>query len=408
MIDSKTIENYKKVDSLVKKYFSLTDESQALFSKLLFEPEDGIELSKIASQPDRRLFIETSPLSFEKDDVSWKMFKEAFPSMVATERISYQNYIEGKVGLKKITTVMVESIVNKPECFVEMLELVAEKENVLFSNMMNSYFPTHADAIIGNKKSIFVERQDYESKICIKVGRKSFKKKFNPKEVTGVLKEVKTDFSALVNRLFFGVKRTNAAYLCFSLNFADWLLASTGEEWTSCIGLENDNGYWRGLASLIGDKNRILVYVTNKQEKEFMGVKSYKMIERSWAFLYKDFLGRKIVGTNRVYPQKNIYFDMRRYMDIFEGKDITYEEHSEAQLTSLYKFPTIFYKPLKSKQLFITTSIYEDTHSKEVSRYNIAESYYDKWRGTGGTSTLEFLRNGTIGRCEYLSGRLKK
>ena len=77
-------------------------------------------------------------------------------------------------------------------------------------------------------------------------------------------------------------------YLVLSINYADWFLCSTSESWGSCLNLQGDMVYWYGLPGLIGDKNRVLAYLTTKEKKNYRGIEADKMITRSWALLDEE------------------------------------------------------------------------------------------------------------------------
>ncbi len=406
MLNEETIKNYKAVEKLVKEKFNLTEDSMSLFSKLLFNPDDAIEFEKIASQPDRRLFVDIDPLNYEQEDPIWRKFKSYFPIFINEQEIEYKNYLSGKKGDKKIITAMVEFIVTDPRGFVELIGFL-KTDRTVFEKTIETYFKKNYKTILSGRETSFYFDDE---RICVKIGKKIFKKKFNSKEVAIVIKEIKQEFSNIMNTTFFGIRKASTACVCFSLNFADWILASTGENWSSCISLKSDNGYWRGLAGLVGDKNRLLIFVTDKTEKEFKGIKSFKMIERCWAFLYKDFLNKKVISSNRLYPKKIMPFNLKPFINMF-GSDIAYIKQFDSGegpcYTSLYTFPTIFHKPLEDDQCFISSSIYEDTHEKIVCEFDITKSYYSTVNNENGTFNTIFYKNGSYDTCcEYLDGSI--
>ena len=77
--------------------------------------------------------------------------------------------------------------------------------------------------------------------------------------------------------------------LVISFNPIDWFLSSTAEKWTSCFNLsfEKRNGYkyCLGLPFLAGDKNRVMIYLTDKTKKEFLGLETDSFKTRAWGFL---------------------------------------------------------------------------------------------------------------------------
>ena len=66
----------------------------------------------------------------------------------------------------------------------------------------------------------------------------------------------------------------------------DWLLASTAEKFSSCFNLDNPNGggysFCLGIPFLSGDKNRMMLYITDGTKKEFMGLKVDSVQTRTW------------------------------------------------------------------------------------------------------------------------------
>jgi hypothetical protein len=71
------------------------------------------------------------------------------------------------------------------------------------------------------------------------------------------------------------------AYLSF--NFFDWFLASTGESWGSCIGLESDMCYGLGLTGLFACPDWGMVMVSKKTNKIYYGIEVPHIVTRSWA-----------------------------------------------------------------------------------------------------------------------------
>jgi hypothetical protein len=95
--------------------------------------------------------------------------------------------------------------------------------------------------------------------------------------------------------------------IVISINFVDWFLCSTSQQWSSCLNLESDYSdcYWGGLPGLLGDPNRIMVYVTDGNKKDYNEIKNVdKIISRSWALLDKNLE----FGLVRWYPN---YFNTK-------------------------------------------------------------------------------------------------
>ena len=88
-----------------------------------------------------------------------------------------------------------------------------------------------------------------------------------------------------------GASKKSAKELEFviSLNPMDWLLASTAENFTSCFDLSKSSGggyqYCLGLPFLCGDKNRMMLYISNGKKKTFQGITVDSVQTRTWCIL---------------------------------------------------------------------------------------------------------------------------
>jgi len=395
MLNEETIKNYKAVEELVKEKFDLTEDSMSLFSKLLFNPDDAIEFEKIASQPDKRLFIEDNVACREKDDNVWASFKRYFPSF--TNNITYTQYIEGRIDGKKLINVFIEHTSSVLTGLRDFVAYTKTNDRNLFDKLTNKYFPKSYEQIMENIVRCEVKITN-DQKLGIKVGKKTFKKIFNVKETNILIKSLKSEISETLNKNFFGIKRPAGKTICLSLNYADWFLASTGEKWYSCVDFKETVGNWRGLPALVGDKNRLLIFVTDKTEKKFKGIKSFKMLERTWAFLYKTKKEEKVMCCNRNYPTGEI--NLSNFKEYFSD-DITFKSRT-CDLISLYTFPTIFQNPLDDSMEKLSASIVEDTHGIKLNPDNINESYYDTSNGYG-VYTYAIAKDGSF----YRYGRNK-
>jgi len=88
--------------------------------------------------------------------------------------------------------------------------------------------------------------------------------------------------------------------IVFSINFADWFLCSTSENWTSCLNLDSHSpsSHYQGLPGLLGDPNRMMVYITDGSVKAYDNIRSEKMFSRAWVLLDKD----SIFNIIKFYP----------------------------------------------------------------------------------------------------------
>lgn len=70
--------------------------------------------------------------------------------------------------------------------------------------------------------------------------------------------------------------------LYLSFNVFDWLLASSGEEWHSCIDMQSSYAYGTGLLGMCGCPDWGMLLYTDGNTKTFGGITSYHMVTRSW------------------------------------------------------------------------------------------------------------------------------
>jgi len=80
------------------------------------------------------------------------------------------------------------------------------------------------------------------------------------------------------------ISKDKKIQIVLSGNFSDWFLASTAEEWKSCINLESEyaSSFWAGLPGLVGDPNRLMIYVTDGKKKTYEGITTDRFLSRTW------------------------------------------------------------------------------------------------------------------------------
>lgn len=123
--------------------------------------------------------------------------------------------------------------------------------------------------------------------------------------------------------------------LYLSFNAFDWLLASTGETWHSCIDMQSSHCYGTGLLGMCGCPDWGELLYTDGTEKEFGGIKSYHIITRSWICYtnQKDF---EIINW---YPK-----DMRNTVEFTDGDDFrfSFERFNENRRSMSSWSPIVF------------------------------------------------------------------
>lgn len=91
-------------------------------------------------------------------------------------------------------------------------------------------------------------------------------------------------------------------YLIYSTNFEDFLLSATKNPWTNCNNLENGDFRYTSLGNIFMN-GRFIVYITDLEEKEYLGLKSYKMFFRAYGFINQ----KSEMVTNIWYPIKKYF-----------------------------------------------------------------------------------------------------
>lgn len=206
------------------------------------------ELFKIPNSKyeDQRIIIDlnmSNPATqefFEKDDQAYKLFKEIFSRAISCCRddyncnINYKEFIENKVVFRKNVT----------------------KIKKVFETI-------YAE----NNKAFEYDFTDYSPEVCSEKIVKAFERIGSYKKSAKKLKFV------------------------ISFNPMDWLLASTAEKFSSCFNLDNKSGgysYCLGLPFLCGDKNRMMLYISSGEKKNFMGIEVDSVMSRTWCILDKS------------------------------------------------------------------------------------------------------------------------
>lgn len=249
-IYNKNRQNYL---DLCNKVWNLDDESMKYLEKRLSDdwepvPEfkaliDALK-EKGATYEDQRVVINIDMSNpdiqsiFESSDSSYRMFKNYFCRLINYLKehyncnIGYKEFIENKVIFKKNTTKI-----------KKVFEVICAEEHDLYIDST------------GN---------DYTKNDCADWIVRCFEK--------------------------IGASKKSAKKLQFVISFnpMDWLLSSTGEDWSSCFNINNQSGgyqYCLGLPFLAGDKNRMLLYISDGSTKESCGIEAHHYQTRTWCLL---------------------------------------------------------------------------------------------------------------------------
>ncbi|MDR0676557.1 MAG: hypothetical protein LBF97_05925 [Elusimicrobiota bacterium] len=367
------MEQNEAISSLIKKYFYLTDKSKNDFDWFLNNQEHAEEFKLIAEQPDKRLFLDYPVEANEIFDDSWQRFRSNYRKFVEVERLTYKNYIDNKTNNNiKISKALFEYYCQKDFSVFEDFKSKHIPNYEGFKNHMirfiftdkdpNKYFINKMYFSNDGKFVLYCINRENNKKVYLrkKIHNKTFKNALKAYNIHIKITEF-LNSNYLGNRL-----KISDLKVCLSLNYSDWLLCSTKNSWTSCLSLENSLGYWAGLASLVCDKNRIMIFLTDGKEKEFMGIKSYNMIRRAWALLLQNNNKETFILCNKIYPNKDKCFDLEKLNIFPEGIKYIYSRDCiNQELFSKHYLPIIWHKGRKGVNF--TSGIYEDSLTKEFT-----------------------------------------
>lgn len=398
-------QSYQNICALVKKKFYLTKESNKLFEKLLFNQPHADEYKKIAEQPDKRLFVDLDSEILKKHDTSFARFYRDFSIFCKSVQLTYEDYSKGAIQGTKITKAIRKFYLKRDVCNIkELLQLIrigkcqdnrqaeqykrdfiqklfeqsfSKKESTGYEKIIDYYGRDDWNLFDGEK--IYFKMRNLQTGKPVglrkKISNKAWSKIIT---ATGIFE----DLTNILNEKYLS-KRSSLNYkICLSLNFSDWILAATGNSWTSCISLFSNTGYWSGLAGLVGDANRIMIYITDMKAKEYAGIKSYNMIERMWAFTFVADSDRSktFICQNDMYPKKEGY-NILPLKEYFSGDFEIYNEKARPykRLVSKYTMPALWHtisksnnqrrekEKLKPDYPAFTSCIFEDTMQKRFT-----------------------------------------
>lgn len=211
----------------------------------------------------------------------------------------------------------------------ELLFIAKEKEQRVFIELTNDDLEKIDHGFILFKKyfDIEISYKDFrENKITI--GKQSFKlfkylfqdKKYLKKYGKEKLKQISEEIGTYKFP-------DEDLYFCLSLNYNDFLLASTLNNWTSCINLV-DGDYKRTVFGTLFNKGMFVVFITDLKQKEYKELKSYRMLSRSFGFVGTD--GK--LYTTLYYPTRTNF--------VFSKSGITLNA-PETEVRSKYYFDIV-------------------------------------------------------------------
>jgi hypothetical protein len=428
-----TIETKNKIlySRIVEKAFGFDYEDFKLFKhRLFFERDIAPEYKKIIKDaPDLRArfkingeVIKDNSFSFNnpfysegENDKGWKIFRDIYDYAVREFSIKYNNFLNNKIFYRgneyKLAKFLkdiayeynVYNLINNASFMRHLTHNEDFKKGgarilkfILKSLNIKEELLHEENIII--LKQIKLENSEKEGKDCIF----SFKYVIQNESCTKNMSySIDVKIEELDDIISFYIKTINEIIgiykmpnkeleLVFSLNPIDWFLCSTKEKWSSCLNLENSNEvFWQGLPSLIGDKNRAMVYITDGSKKNFMGIKVDRFISRSWVLLVRSKEDNKThFHIVREYPTKIGFKEI-----IKNAIGIDFKSVSDLEVNyNLSKIVSRYYIELLLNNDIFYSTIYFDSTKVKIAKKNKAKYKFGEYGfyklGTAGDGGL--------------------
>lgn len=332
------MDNLKRVEHLVHKYFSLKNSSSFRFSDAVNNPFID-PLYEPYMDENYRISVELPIEFYNSFDRGWAIFKEILPIFVDSYEITYDDFRKNKIIHEKNTLKIIKLLKgyffnneNKiDENKIDEVELLLRRGS-LYSEKLQEY--------INSFRGLNLNKEFIENSISIMIDK--------------------------INEVRFSTDKNMWAVL--SLNFVDIFLSSTSEDWSSCLNLESQSfaSYWASLPGVSVDKNFAMFYITNGSEKYYNGIVAPKILSRSFVLLDKEgnanivkFYPNELIeleSINKFFPIKFKYIDTD-YISKYDIYPLKYSNDFSCYVYQDKTNPVInedgsFYLKYKSKGLF--------------------------------------------------------
>ena len=267
--------NNEIIKGLIERYFSLREDSLEFVKVAIDSPFSTTEIDELfKDSTDNRIKIKIEEKDHKKYDMGWEKFKEVFHSFKEEYKMVYKNFKENRITINKNEFKLLKALTNYYYDSKDIEELKVRFNYIQSAWSREGYSQDVYYSHWGNISRYFLHKD-------------------------------KDEFSYNLNRLLTTILEQRFVgdkdyYAVLTRNFADWFLCSTNENWESCLSLNSEYVYWSGLPGLLGDPNRLMLYITNGEKKEYEGIKVDKILGRTW--LVQD--EHDVFHHLKWYPQK--------------------------------------------------------------------------------------------------------
>ncbi|MFW6282053.1 MAG: hypothetical protein ACOC1O_04595 [bacterium] len=291
-------ENYDNIIKLSNNFFSLEDKTKKRFEENVRKGTLASENIKEHLDNNFRVEKNLSLNEVEQLDESWQNFKYHFGEYCVDTGITYSEYLNG---------------------------IRTNQKNISKISKDLKNFYRNKDTIFRTKSSI--------------------------SEIDYYLKSI-NDFRLPRQKL----------KLVVSFNISDMFMASTGQEWTSCLNLKSEyfGSYWYGLASLPFDKNRGMIYLAYQRDNltSSFNIVSEKMYKRTFFLIDEN----NVFNILKWYPNS---FETKKYIDLL---NVSFYPFSFKEIDEFFTSKYEVDLPKINSEKNIEFYIYQDKTEIDYSR----------------------------------------
>jgi hypothetical protein len=292
------LEQYSTVLNIIKKYFSLGKGYDDFYNiiKNNLSVEAGIkEYQFLLSEKDHRKIIKIPSEAKQFLDDGYEIINQLF-TFKRRYNITYEDYVENKINDGK----------QKVKLFKALTSFIIDDINSTFRNL--EFHNNLSYDIINN---FIYNKNKFATIELLQVFHKYYKpseQKIFYEEVRG--STVETFATKLVAKVSekigaFKIKQNKDLYFIISKNLNDYFLCSYEQGWTSCLNPNSTSALWSCLPYIMTDKNRCILYVSDLEEKEYLGIKSLKMFKRGWGLTGRE-NDKEGIFSGIYYPSKTL------------------------------------------------------------------------------------------------------
>lgn len=427
LLSEDDVKNLAVTEKIVLNHFGLDADSRRYFSEQVKNPDlPEVYLNAFKKFGSSRIVIDIPDSVEEKMDYSWSnIFKKKMHAFINKYGFTYSDYKNNRIEIDKnvyktpkaLNKFYREEVFNFAESTVKEMQHVFDKKGYVQNVMSKALYDSsisflNVSSVMRNLRDLILlkdmfinEEYDslHESKEDVVNAINAYTSNIE-REVEETINYVWRDCS---NSKF---TKSNNLKVVISFNYADWFLCSTGESWGSCLNLNGSSAnYWYGLPGLIGDKNRVMIYITNGEKKNCYGIQTDKFLYRTWALLDNEerlnivrWFPREDIGNDSLYDliQEKTGWKINRYKTLADNGDFT----SLHELNLIYSndnislFPYLDYADFTSgEETYIISGESGMLHKKKGGNGNV---YLDEYYSYDDFCSLGDLMDNDTNICD--------